>query len=320
MNKILVTGAAGLIGSSLVERLIKQGYEIICCDIRLQNNPLSFFSEEIKSLLMQCVGVIHLAAIARVIHCEIHPELCQKVNVEGTTKFLELCKSLPNKPWFIYASSREVYGEQKKLPVVESAVLEPINSYAKGKVLIEDLVTDLEKFDFNIAILRFSNVYGGLLDHHNRVVPAFCIKALKGEPIKVEGRECVFDFTYLEDVVGGITLVVNYLQNVKSSLPPIHFTACNPCNLEQLANIILEVTGSDSIINFYPPRNFDVSRFYGDFRRAQELLDWSPKYSLEEGLNKFIKSLKNSNQKSPKNIDMVLYENIESYSWLPTLL
>lgn len=320
MNKLLVTGAAGLIGSALVERLITQGYEVICCDIRLEDNPLSFFSKEITPLLMQVVGVIHLAAIARVVHAEIYPELSQKVNVDGTVNFLELCKFLPNKPWFIYASSREVYGEQKELPVTEFASLDPINNYARGKVLIEKLVTDLENYGLNIAILRFSNVYGGLLDHRNRVVPAFCINALKGEPIRIEGRECIFDFTYLEDVVDGIYLVVKRLQNIKASLAPIHFTACAPCNLENLAEIILEVTGSNSEINFFSPRSFDVSRFYGDFSRAKKLLGWSPKYSLEEGLSKFIKELKNSAKTHSKNINMVIYENIESYSWLPSLL
>lgn len=320
MNKILVTGAAGLIGSALVERLIKQGYEVICCDIRLRDNPLSFYSKDIVPLLMQAVGVIHLAAISRVVHGELYPDLCQKVNVEGTTKLLELCKLLPNKPWLIYASSREVYGEQKKQPVIESAPLEPVNNYARGKVLIEELVTDMKSSGFNVAVLRFSNVYGGLLDHQDRVVPAFCINALRGDPIRIDGKECVFDFTYLEDVIDGISSTVDYLQNTKSSLPPIHFTSCSPCNLENLANIILAVAGSNSQVAFHPPRNFDVSHFYGDFSRAKELLGWSPKHSLEKGLSKFIKNLKDSKKNCPKNIDMVIYENIESYSWLPSLL
>ncbi len=320
MNKILVTGSAGLIGSSLVKHLERQNYEVIHCDIRLRDNPLSFFSEEIKPLLRECVGVVHLAAISRVVHGEQYPELCRKVNVEDTTKFFELLKLLPNKPWIIYASSREVYGEQKNLPVLESTYLDPVNNYARGKVLIEKLVTNLANFGFNVAVLRFSNVYGGLLDHYNRVVPAFCINALRGDPIRIEGKECIFDFTYLEDVVEGISLTVEHLQNIKSSLSPIHFTACRPCTLEELANIVLEITGSNSRVNFYPGRNFDVSRFYGDFSKAKELLGWLPRHSLEEGLSKFIRNLKNSSSTSPKNIDMVIYENIESYSWLPSLL
>ncbi|AJQ52460.1 MAG: NAD-dependent epimerase/dehydratase family protein [Rickettsia conorii subsp. raoultii] len=320
MNKILITGAAGLIGSTLVERLAKHNYEIISCDIRLINNPLSFYSKQIIPLLNECIGIIHLAAISRVIHGEQCPDLCNKVNVEETTKFLELYKVMPHKPWFIYGSSREVYGEQSQLPVTESASLNPVNNYANGKVLIEEFIADLENTGFNVAVLRFSNVYGGLLDHYNRVVPAFCINALKNEPIRIEGQGCVFDFTYLEDAVDGISLAVNHLQNVKSSLPPIHFTTNRPCSLGELANLILKLTNSHSKIDIYPARNFDVSCFYGDFSRAKELLNWSPKHSLEQGLNKFIENLKNGKKACPKNLDMVIYENIDSYSWLPALL
>ncbi len=259
-------------------------------------------------LLAKCTGVIHLAAISRVIHGELYPELCQKVNVDGTIQFLEFCKSLPNKPWFIYASSREVYGEQKELPVAESASINPINNYAKGKAFIEEQVINLKGSNFNVAILRFSNVYGGLLDHSSRVIPALCINALKGDPIRIEGKECVFDFTYLDDVIEGIYLTVKYLQNEKSSLPAIHLTTNSPCTLENLAKTILKVTESDSRIDFYPPRNFDVTKFHGDFTRAKELLGWSPKHSLKVGLGKFIKSLQNNTQEYPNNIDMVIYE------------
>ncbi|WP_237342933.1 NAD-dependent epimerase/dehydratase family protein [Wolbachia endosymbiont of Folsomia candida] len=143
---------------------------------------------------------------------------------------------------------------------------------------------------------------------------------MKDNPIRVEGKECVFDFTYLDDVIEGVYLTVQYLQNEKSSLPPIHLTTNNPYNLENLAKTILKITGSHSRIDFYPPRNFDVAKFCGDFTRAKELLGWSPKHSLEVGLGKFIKSLKNNTQEYPKNIDMVIYENIKSYSWLPSLL
>lgn len=322
MNKILITGAAGLIGSALAKKLISQGYEIINCDIRFKDNPISFFSNEIQPLLEQCVGIIHLGAIARVIHGEVYPELCQQVNVDGTIKLLEFYQNLPSKPWFIYGSSREVYGDQGVLPVTEKASLNPVNQYAQGKVLIEDYINKLKKLGLNTVILRFSNVYGGMLDHYDRVVPVFCLKALKNEPIRIEGKDCVFDFTYIDDVVEGILLTVNHLSNgLKQKIEtPIHFTGNFGCNLEELANIIIKITNSKSVINYYPPRNFDVSRFWGDYSNATNILNWSPKYSLETGLNKFITDIKSTEKISPQNIEMKIYENIESYSWLPALL
>ncbi|PCJ29527.1 MAG: epimerase [Rickettsiales bacterium] len=320
MKKILITGGAGLIGSALNKELVGQGYGVVSCDIRFNDNPLSFFSQEIKPLLAQCSGIIHLAAISRVIHGEEHPELCQEVNVDGTIKLLEFYKDLPHKPWFIYGSSREVYGQQETLPVSENAPLKPVNNYARGKVLIEQQVSGLREFGFNTAILRFSNVYGGMLDHYDRVIPAFCLKALRGEQIRIEGKECVFDFTHLEDVVGGIALAVGVLQKGAPLESAIHFTGGRGCNLEELANMILKITESNSQINYYPARNFDVGRFYGDYSMATKLLGWRPQYSLEEGLHKFIYDIQHHSVNCPYNVGMRVYENIESYSWLPTIL
>lgn len=320
MDKILVTGSAGLIGSAVTQKLRNNGYEVIDCDIRFVNNPLSFFSEDIKPLLNECTGIIHLAAIARVIHGEQYPKLCKEVNVSGTKKILEFYENLPHRPWFIYGSSREVYGNQDNLPVVESADFNPVNVYAKGKVEIENRVKKLCNQGFNTVTLRFSNVYGGLLDHNDRVIPAFCINALKNNPIRIDGKECVFDFTYIEDVIEGILLTVEKMRDSQKIELPIHFTGCRGCSLEELVKIILEITSSKSSIDYRPPRNFDVSRFYGDFSNAQKLLGWKPRHSLEEGIEKFILNIQNPDSPPPNNIEMKIYENIESYSWLPALL
>lgn len=320
MNKILVTGSAGLIGSALIQKLKNNGYKVIDCDIRFVENPLSFFSEDIKPLLDECTGIIHLAAIARVIHGEQYPELCEQVNVSGTKKFLEFYKKLSHKPWLIYGSSREVYGNQDKLPVTESANFNPVNIYAKGKVEIENKVQELGSQGFNTIVLRFSNVYGGLLDHNDRVIPAFCINALKSYPIRIDGKECIFDFTYIEDVVAGILLTVEKMQTAQKIPTPIHFTACRSCSLEELVKIILKITGSKSLIDYKPPRNFDVTSFYGDFGNAQKLLGWKPQHSLEEGIEKFILDIQKASSSCPHNVKMEIYEDIKSYSWLPALL
>ncbi|AVP87927.1 NAD-dependent epimerase/dehydratase [Candidatus Phycorickettsia trachydisci] len=320
MDKILVTGSAGLIGSALTQKLRSNGYEVIDCDIRFVNNPLSFFSEEIRPVLNKCTGIIHLAAIARVIHGEQYPELCKQVNVDGTKKFLKFYEKLSHKPWLIYGSSREVYGNQDNLPVVESANFNPVNVYAKGKVEIENAVKALGTQGFNTLILRFSNVYGGLLDHNDRVIPALCINALNNDTIRIDGKECVFDFTYIEDVVEGILLTVKKMRNLQKIELPIHFTGCRGCSLEELVKIILKITDSKSSIDYRLPRNFDVTSFYGDFSNAQKLLGWKPKHSLEEGIEKFVLNIQNEDRNCPYNVEMEIYEDIKSYSWLPALL
>lgn len=320
MSRILVTGSAGLIGSATTKKLLESGHEVVDCDIRFITNPMSFYSNKIVPILANCDGIIHLASISRVIHGEQYPELCEEVNVKSTIKFLEFYKALLHKPWFIYGSSREVYGEQKSLPVIENADFNPVNKYAKGKVAIENEITKLQHAGFNATILRFSNVYGGLVDHYDRVVPAFCINALNDKTIRIDGKECVFDFTYVEDVVDGILLVVDKMSNLKKIDSPIHFTGCRGCDLQELAKIILNITNSKSQIDYKPPRNFDVSRFYGDFSNAQKLLGWNPKHTLEEGIKKFITDLKSAESNNPHNLEMTIYEDIKSYTWLPALL
>ena len=319
MQRILVTGSAGLLGSAITKKLRAEEYQVIDCDIRFIDNHVNFYSETAKSLMQECDGIIHLAAISRVIHGEQYPELCNKVNVEGTEKFLTFYANLPQKPWLIYGSSREVYGQQKNMPVKEDATFNPVNVYARGKVEIENKVRDLSNEGFNTAILRFSNVYGGLMDHFDRVMPAFCISALKNENIRIDGKECIFDFTYVDDVVDGIILTVEKLQESQLNTP-IHFTGCRGCDLEELAEMIKEITNSSSKLEYMPPRGFDVARFYGDYTNAKEILGWAPKYTLDSGIRKFIQDLKNAKKNAPNNLEMTIYENIKSYSWLPSLL
>ena len=320
MHKILVTGSAGLIGSAVAKRLRDNGHGVVDCDIRFIDNPLSFFSNSIQPILEKCDGIIHLAAISRVIHGQQYPELCHQVNTDGTKKFLEFYRNLSHKPWLIYGSSREVYGEQELLPVSEDAPYNPVNKYAEGKVTIENIVNNLKISDFNTTILRFSNVYGGLLDHYDRVIPAFCLNALKNEKLRIDGKECVFDFTYIDDVVDGILLAVDKMINYQKIDSAIHFTACRGCNLEELANIVLEISGSKSLLEYKPSRNFDVSRFYGDFSNAEKFLGWKPKHSLEEGIERFISNIKSGNSNCPYKLEMEIYADIKSYSWLPALL
>lgn len=115
MKKILITGALGLIGSTLNNLLSYQDCIVCSIDIRACSTNLSpvniLHIDQIKKMIQGCVGVVHLAAVSRVIWGEENPWLCRKVNVEGTKNIIKACFESPDKPWLIYASSREVYGQ-----------------------------------------------------------------------------------------------------------------------------------------------------------------------------------------------------------------
>lgn len=142
------------------------------------------------------------------------------------------------------------------------------------------------------AILRFSNVFGSPFDYPDRVIPAFCRAALSQEPLRVEGAGNIFDFTFVDDVVNGIVKVIDVLMTSPQNLPPIHFTTGRGISLSEAARIIIRMANSSSHIKEAEPRSFDVSRFYGDPSRAKKLLGWSPHFSFEEAIGKFLSNLK----------------------------
>ncbi len=292
VTSVLLTGSRGLIGKSLSQRLEKSGLHVVKLDCRgtLEEDDYGSITEpcQILEKMTSCEGVIHLAAVSRVIWGEQDPSLCFLTNHIGTKNIVDAALSMPKPPWIIYASSREVYGEQSVFPVHESAQLQPMNTYARTKTSAEKIIRDGGRLGLKTAILRFANVFGGANDYDDRVIPAFCLAALKNQPLRLEGKCNTFDFTYLEDVVSGTVLGVQHLIREKSSLPPIHFTTGKGRTLEEAANRIIAHTNSSSEIIEAPSRTFDVSHFIGDPSRAKELLGWSPQYSFDEALKKYI--------------------------------
>ena len=292
MGFILLTGSQGLIGSALAKNLSEQGFALKFLDTRLPPSHPGFGSIldkiALKNSVQGCTGIVHLAGTSRVILGEKNPELCLKNNVEGTNNVIEAALESPNKPWLIYASSREVYGQQEILPVCEDAPLKPMNIYACSKVTAENNIEEARQAGLSTATLRFSNVFGSPFDHQDRVIPAFCRAALLGKTLRVEGGDNIFDFTFIEDVVKGIAAVINILEQKARTLPPIHFTTGRGLTLKEAAHIIVREAKSLSLIEETLPRSFDVSRFYGSPSRAKELLNWSPRFSFEEALQKFL--------------------------------
>jgi UDP-glucose 4-epimerase len=288
MPTILITGANGLIGKTLCEYLENTSYQVKKLDI---NFPVGHSSHGdinqaglIHRRIEDCDGIVHLAAVSRVIWGEQQPELCWQTNVIGTSHILEAAFQSSRKPWVIYASSREVYGQQQQLPARETALLQPINTYARSKVAAEELVKQYQERGLNTAILRFSSVYGRIDDHADRVVPAFCRASAYGEPMRIDGFNNTFDFTHVSDVADGIFKAIIQMQDRKS-LPIMHFTTGQATTLLELAQLACRVSNKTTKLIEAPPRNFDVSKFYGDPGLAREKLNWEPKIDIETGVS-----------------------------------
>ena len=295
-DKILITGSKGLIGQSLKNQLCVLGFQVKGIDSAYAINHLEFGDIQNKELLKEaaseCVGIVHLAGVSRVIAGEKNPDLCWKMNVEGTQKILEAANSSPNNPWVIYASSREVYGQQDSLPVNEDAILRPLNIYARSKVAAEELVLDSRNKGLQTAIIRFSNVYGSVDDHPDRVIPAFCRAAAFGGVIRIDGGHNIFDFTYIDDVTAGVVKVINQLQQGCFDLPPIHLTTGQGTTLLQAAELAKSVSVAPLEFLAAPSRSFDVSTFYGDPTRASHLLGWQPKVMIREGIARLVEGFR----------------------------
>jgi nucleoside-diphosphate-sugar epimerase len=287
-NTILITGAAGLIGNALTAQLRTTDSIVIPYDVRF---PITHdgYGElgniaQLSERIAHCNGIVHLAGVSRVVWGEKDPQQCWDTNVIATKSLLEILARLPHPPWIIYASSREVYGQQKILPVTEDALLQPMNVYARSKVAAENLMEQYQQQGLKTAILRFSSVYGSADDYVDRVVPAFCRQALLKEPLRVEGQYNQFDFTHVQDTVRGLMAVIQKFDQGMTACPTLHLTTGKSTQLLELIGIIEQHLKRP--IKFYeaPSRSYDVSQFCGSPAKAKKILDWEPKISLSEGI------------------------------------
>lgn len=290
---VLLTGSAGLVGTAVAEHLRDRGHLIRSLDLRDPDAPNDVRDPAaVRRAMSECTGVIHLAAVSRVIWGEQDPDACRATNIGGTRLVLEAVLASSARPWVIFASSREVYGEPQHLPVTEGAPLAPINVYGHTKLAGECLVDEARGLGLRAAVVRLSNVYGSPADHPDRVVPAFVRAAVRGLPLRIDGSDHTFDFTHVDDTARGITLLADLLDRDPSPPPPIHFLTGTPTTLGALATLAVELAGTRAPIVTAPPRSFDVARFFGDPTRARQLLGWSPQITLREGLARFITAIR----------------------------
>lgn len=305
-SHILVTGGSGFIGRTVVKELVARHYSVIICDIAPFPEPESprvkCFVGDVRDTNVlrtifqkfQVEGVIHLAAVSRVVTAQHDPELCWDVNVNGTRSLLEVVASSGQKPWIILGSSREIYGEPDHLPVPESYGFHPINIYGKAKAEGERLVREYsEKTGLDAVVLRFSNVYGARYDIPDRVIPRFILRALRNEPLEIHGGDQVFDFTHVEDTTRGILLAIAYLQKQKNggSFNDFHILTGTPHSLQEVARVIEQELKKPLNIVYTSPRNYDVVRFAGDPSKAYTHLGFRAIIPLEPGIQKTIRLL-----------------------------
>lgn len=308
MTKILITGSAGVIGKALLN-VLPDNFTPIRFDLSYSSDTDSHGDirdhKALKRSMQGCIGVIHLAAIARIGEGERQPELCWDINSYGTQTLLQVALSLENPPWVLLASSREVYGQQAALPVNEDALLQPLNTYARSKAQAEGHCLQAQKQGLKTAILRFANVFGSLEDYPTRVIPAFGRAALQGQPLQLQGADNVFDFIHIDDVIQGILKTVAHLCTQTGALPPLQLTTGVGTQIKALGQMICQLTQSSSPLIEVPARSCDIQRFYGDATMTQHLLTWKPKITLKEGLQRFLRELQDT-----LNLNKVRYENL----------
>ena len=260
-NPVLVTGSEGLVGGALRESLEGRGHEIVGLDLRGTGGEHGDVRDpgRVREAVAGCRGVVHLAAVSRVIWAERAPDDCRSTNVGGLRRVLEAAFEQPAPPWVVFASSREVYGRLRCLPATEDAPLSPVNVYGRSKIEGERLVEEARACGLRAATVRLSNVYGSVLDHADRVVPAFARAAVEGSAIRVDGAECSFDFTHIDDTVRGMVAAMDRLE-AGETLPPIHLLTGTPTTLRDLAAMATALAGKRVPVVEASPRPFDVSR------------------------------------------------------------
>lgn len=309
MTKILITGALGFIGRSLIDKIIRfeNKFEIFAIDIKEFPKDADYLKTKINYERLDIRikkqvedyfknntfdGIIHLAAVSRVVDAENDKQNCIDTNYFGTLNILECVSSYKSKPWIVFSSSREVYGEQKKFPVSENADKLPLNIYGFYKLEGERII---EKYMDNYFILRFSNVYGNTYDIEDRVIPRFIINALKGDYLILEGGNQLIDFTFIDDTINSITRCIEILSSRKKGCDHLHISPGIENKITDVIDILKSQLSHDIFVKVNEKRKYDVERFIGDKTKRLEVLGKHEFTTLRDGL---IETLKISKTKS----------------------
>ena len=302
-KRILVTGGAGFIGSHLCERLLNEGHEVFCLDnfftgnkdniIPLLKNP--YFELVRHDITMpyfvEIDEIYNLACPASPIHYQYDPIQTIKASILGSINVLGIAKRTG--ATVLQASTSEVYGDPQVHPQVEGywGNVNPIglrSCYDEGKRCAETLFMDYHRQNgIRIKIIRIFNTYGPrMLPDDGRVVSNFVVQALRNEDITIYGSGAqTRSFQYVDDLIEGMVRMMN---TEDEFIGPINLG--NPCEFSilELAEKVIELTGSQSKLIFKPLPHDDPRQRKPDITLAKSKLLWQPAIGLEEGLRRMI--------------------------------
>lgn len=302
-KRVLVTGGAGFLGSHLCERLLRDGCDVLCVDnyfsgtkdniLHLVDNPhFELVRHDVTfPLYVEVDEIFNLACPASPIHYQFDPVQTTKTSVHGAINMLGLAKRVKAK--IFQASTSEVYGDPQVHPQPEGYwghvnPTGPRSCYDEGKRCAETLFFDYHRqHALRIKVARIFNTYGpNMHQNDGRVVSNFIVQALRNQPITVYGTGAqTRSFCYVDDLIEGF---IRLMGSPDSVTGPVNLGNTGEYPVLQLAEKIVELTGSRSAIVLNPLPTDDPKQRQPDITLARELLGWEPKVSLEEGLKKTI--------------------------------
>lgn len=302
MRRVLVTGGAGFIGSHLVDKLLARGDDVVVVDNLFTGRKQNFLQHRdeprfefirhdvVEPILLDVEQVYHLACPASPIHYQNNPIKTVKTNVSGTLNMLGLARRVRAR--FLLASTSEVYGDPLVHPQVETYfgnvnTVGPRSCYDEGKRVAETLSHCYrEQNGVDARIVRIFNTYGPrMIFDDGRVVSNFIVQALRGEPLSVYGDGSqTRSFCYVDDLVDGLVAAMD----ATAFTGPANLGNPDEFTISELAEMVLRMTGSRSVIERQPLPQDDPIKRKPDISLAIRELGFDPKVGLGEGLHRTI--------------------------------